>query len=153
LIEPLGGWSIEWKTFVYILSHLPFGSTILELGSGRSSGELSRFYKVYSVEHADHYINMYETNYIKAEIKNNWYDREVMKTIPKYDLLLVDGPDAYHRPNFYHNLDLFDLSKPIIIDDMQEPELLEDAKKFAQETLRRPYEILDGEIKKFMVIP
>jgi hypothetical protein len=158
--ELFGGWGIDWEIFVWILSHLPKGSTILELGSGKSSAELNRYYNLYSVEHASHYIGMYYTNYIYAPSpdvppnEKSWYGKF---EIPKYDLLLIDGPDHGNRRNILDRMELFNWSKPVIIDDMQEADLLELATKIANDYCHRPYEIIkcNGKevIKSFMVIP
>lgn len=161
--ELFGGWGINWEIFQWIVSHLPKGSTILELGSGKASSELNRYYQLYSVEHAEHFIGMYNTNYIYAPSPDNppnassWYDADILKSnIPKYDLLLIDGPDHGARKNILLNMGLFDWSKPLIIDDMQEADLLDLGKKIATDYCNRPYEIFyskDTDSKIFMVIP
>jgi hypothetical protein len=46
----LDDWSINVEVFSKIVEILPFGSTILEFGSGASSNILKKFYKVISVE-------------------------------------------------------------------------------------------------------
>jgi hypothetical protein len=160
LIEPLGGWSIEWKTFVYILSHLPFGSTILELGSGRGSEELSRYYDLHSVEHAEHYKGMYPTKYIFAPTKDkpvtceSWYDVDILALeMPKYELLLIDGPDHSTRKNILKYSHIFDWSKMVIVDDVQEADLMELGEKIAHTLCNRPFQVIDCEVKRFMVIP
>ena len=45
---PLDDWSINVEVFEKITQLLPFGSTILEFGSGASSNLLKQFYKVIS---------------------------------------------------------------------------------------------------------
>lgn len=153
--ELFGGWAIEWELFSHIISTLPKGSTILELGSGKGSAELNRYYHLYSVEHTEQFKDMYDTNYIYAPYnepkdENSWYT--FSQPIPRYDLLLIDGPDHSLRKNILNNLELFDWSKTVIIDDVQESDLLELGKKIANDVCRRPYVVKDGEIKKFMVI-
>ena len=162
--ELFGGWGINWEIFQWIVSNLPKGSTILELGSGKASAELNRYYELYSVEHAEHYVGMYDTNYIYAPspdiVKdyNSWYDTAILKEkMPKYDLLLIDGPDHSLRKNVLTHKDLFDWSKPIIVDDVQENDLLVIAKHIADEICHRPYQIIqatgDKDSKHFMIIP
>lgn len=115
-----GGWSISKELFNYIKKNLEPGSTILELGSGWATNELSKYYTVYSVEHNQNWIGKYQTNYIYAPIKNGWYDIEVLKRkLPKmYDLILVDGPTGtIGRYGFFKNLSLFKTNIPIIFDD------------------------------------
>lgn len=154
--ELFGGWGIEFETFQWIVSRLPKGSTILELGSGKSSAELNRYYNLYSVEHSDHYVGMYDTNYIYAPYPENppnessWYGKF---DVPKYDLLLIDGPDHLLRKNIFNNMKLFDWSKIIVIDDLQENDLMEIAIKIANEYCRRSYQIIKAGVKIFMVIP
>ena len=45
---PLDDWSITKECFDKIVEILPFGSTILEIGSGNSTKILSQFYKMIS---------------------------------------------------------------------------------------------------------
>lgn len=153
--ELFGGWGIEWETFSWIISHLPKGSTILELGSGKASAELNRYYELYSVEHADQFMNMYETNYIYApyplpKTVDSWYGKF---DVPKYDLLLIDGPDHSLRKNILKHMELFDWSKPVVIDDVQESDILELAESIAIGYCNRPLQVIKTEIKHFAVIP
>ena len=67
-------WSISKELFDYIRKILPEGSTIVELGSGWASEQLSKYYTVYSIEHSEKWLDKYNTNYIYAPIKNNWYE-------------------------------------------------------------------------------
>lgn len=83
-------------------------------------------------------------------MSNTWYSLE---QVPPYDLLLIDGPDHSTRKNILYHMHLFDWSKPVIVDDVQEDDLLELAKNISSNYCNRPYEIIDGQIKKAMVIP
>lgn len=124
-LDNFGGWSISKELFNYILQILPAGSTILELGSGWASGELSKNYTVYSIEHNKRWLNKYQTNYIYAPIVNNWYDTEVLKkelSLIQYDLILIDGPPGtIGRVGFYNNLNLFNTDVIMIFDDVNRP--------------------------------
>lgn len=158
--ELFGGWGIEWETFSWIISHLPKGSTILELGSGKASAELNRYYELYSVEHADHFMNMYDTNYIYAPSpdtppnENSWYDTEIIKSnMPKYDLFLIDGPDHSLRKNILKHAHIFDWSKPVVIDDVQEDDILKLAESIAIGYCNRPIQVIKTDVKHFSVIP
>ncbi len=105
-----GSWSIDKELFDFILSVLPEGKTMLELGSGWASQKLSEHYTVYSIEHNEKWVGKYNTHYIYAPIKNGWYDTSIIsKEAPKdYDLILIDGPTGdIGRGGFYTNLDLF----------------------------------------------
>lgn len=120
----LNGWVIAPEVYNWIRKNIEDGSTILELGSGTGTIELCKDYTVYSIEHDKRWLDKTPTNYIYAPIKIQnglkWYDVDVLKKeLPKsYDLLLIDGPpEAIGRLPILNNLELFDLSVPIIIDD------------------------------------
>ena len=130
-----GGWSFSVTCFNYIREKLAKGQTILELGSGWGTGELSKFYKMYSIENENSFINKYNSTYIHAPIKRynsefkapdipeniGWYDPDIIKlNLPKnYHLILVDGPNGrYGRGGFYTYLELFNTAVPIIFDDI-----------------------------------
>lgn len=122
-----GAWAISFELFQYIRDNLEEGKTILELGSGSGTGELAKFYKLYSIEDDVEWLNKYSSNYIHAPIVSykgyRWYDIDVLKdslTNIQYDLILVDGPlGAIGRKGFLHNIHLFDTSKVIVFDDLQ----------------------------------
>ena len=125
-----GGFAIAKETYEWILKNLPKGKTILELGSGKGTVELTKHWKVYSIEHSKKWLGYAEkSNYIYTPIisygkkkQYDWYDREIIKKkIPKeYDLLLVDGPTGnIGRKGFLRNIGLFKMNIPIIIDDTQ----------------------------------
>lgn len=116
-----GTWSIDKKLFDYIRNTLSDGSTILELGSGWVSGEFSKYYTVYSIEHDARWLNRYNTHYIYAPIVHGWYSVEILQNeLPEeYDLILVDGPTGkIGRGGFFTHLDLFRTDVPIIFDDV-----------------------------------
>lgn len=141
-----GGWAIDKELFDYIRTILPEGKTILELGSGWGSGELSKYYTVYSIEHDPAWVGRYNTHYIYAPIKHGWYDIEVLKKeLPQhYDLIIVDGPPGtIGRWHFSTYLTLFKATVPIIFDDVnRKPEhsLMTDVAK----KLKKPFKILHG---------
>lgn len=115
-----GGWSITQRLFNEIRAIVPEGGIILELGSGWTSSELSKYYTVYSVEHDEAWIGKYDTNYIYVPLSNGWYNRAILKKeIPlHYDLLLIDGPPGGLRGNMVKHLDLFNFQVPMIFDDL-----------------------------------
>ena len=127
--ENLNGWAISDALVEWLLQNLPTGSTILELGSGKGTIELCKFYKMYSIEHNIDWLNKSQSNYIYAPIKSygsyNWFDKDaIIKNIPKdYDLILVDGPPGnIGRMGFVNNIEIFNTSVPIIIDDSNRPD-------------------------------
>lgn len=147
-------WSISEELFKYIRNVLPEGSTILELGSGWGTGELAKWYIMYSVENDPKWLNKYNTHYIYAPIVNGWYDTKVLKKeLPReYDLLLIDGPLAtIGRSKFFDNIHLFNTNVTMIFDDVnRKPEL--DLFNKVAEYVKRPTIILSGNGKQFGVI-
>ena len=130
-----GGWALHKDVFNWIRENIKDGSTILELGSGTATVELCKFYNVYSIEHDRKWLNKSNSNYIHAPIisyndkhgKYRWYDVRVLKEkLPKsYDLLLIDGPPGtIGRIPFLYNLELFNWSVPILVDDTSRPDEL-----------------------------
>lgn len=153
---PLGGFGIEKKLFEWIIAYLGDSKkTILELGSGEgSSFELSKHYKMYSVEHDKNWINKYDSTYIFAPIKNKWYDTEILaRELPKqYDLLLIDGPpEEIGRAKMAENLGLFLKGIPYVFDDINRPEERRMVLKVSRE-LGKKIKFLKDETKKFAVI-
>ena len=127
----LGGFSISKDLFLYISKVLEQGKTILELGSGFGTGELAKYYKMYSIEHNQEWLHKYNSTYIYAPIKDyktySWYDVTALnRYLPqKYDMILIDGPTGViGRYGFFENLHLFNPEVLMIFDDVQrEPEL------------------------------
>ena len=125
-----GGSGIEKCLFDYILDKDEVGSTIIELGAGYCSTKaFSEFYNLYSIEENPSYVNLVSgVNYILANIKDNWYDREIVKqNIPKtHNLVFVDGPSGEgNRSGLLDNLDLFNENTIYIFHDTyREPEML-----------------------------
>jgi hypothetical protein len=131
---PLDDWSINVEVFSKIVEILPFGSTILEFGSGASSNILKNFYKVISVEDNKEFLNKYTGfEYIYIESDKQGYDyiklNEKLKNI-NYQLLIVDGPNN-GRENIINHLEFIDPNSLIIWDDTQvyEKYAIEMAKK------------------------
>jgi hypothetical protein len=132
--DNLGGFAIGASLYRWICDNLPAGSSILELGSGRGTVELAKRYRVYSVEDDEkwvghcpgaHYLHapIRQYRYVEDETKTyNWYDVSKVRSFlsdKRYDLLLVDGPigPKYGRWGFIENIDLFDSSVPVVVDD------------------------------------
>lgn len=131
-----GGWAIEKECYDYIRSILPEGSTVLELGSGYATQELSKHYNLISIEQDRKWLFKYDSTYIYAPLRkydglqHPWFDVDVLKNelpIYNYDLILVDAPVAgagkeTSRWGFTHFIDLFKTDVPIIFDDVNRPE-------------------------------
>lgn len=120
-----GSSSIARELYDYICNILPYNSTILELGSGWGTSQLTKHYNVFSIEHDKKWCNKYDSFYIYAPLRKGWYDVDILrKNLPsQYDLILVDGPPAYEkgkeyaRSGFLKNLHLFNTKGIIIIFD------------------------------------
>lgn len=150
-----GDWSISKELYDYVLEILPKGSTMVELGSGWASGEFSKHYTVFSIEHDKRWVGAYNTNYIYAPIVNRWYDpKAISEQLPKdYGLILVDGPagDRNLRDTFFDNLNLFKTNVPIIFDDLQWKKEY-DLMVLVAQHLHRKYRVFDCGDKKFGVV-
>lgn len=161
--KAFGGWAMNRSTFDCILSILPKGSTILELGSGYGTEELSKYYKMYSIESNEEWVGKFNSTYIHAPIKRydqlytapliegntGWHDYTILRNKLKdlqYDLIFIDGPEGkYGRGGFLKHLDLFNTSVPLIFDDINRKPELELLIKVS-EVLNRPYEILSDNV-------
>lgn len=163
-----GGDSIERNCFDKIRDILPRGKTILELGSGRVTGELAKHYEMISIEHDSKWLNKYRSTYIYAplvlDISHDmwWYDTMVLeRELPDhcYDLILVDGPPAISlgrkaiRMGFYHNLDLFDTRCPMVFDDMQPGRMEREMVAKVSKKLGRPFMVARGKTHDFAWMP
>ena len=117
-----GGSGITKDLYEFIVQVLPINSVVLEFGSGHiSTKKLSKFYKVYSIEHDVNYLNIYNATYIHAPIKNGWYDDFEIRqaNIPDFvDLILIDGPNEHiGRNGILKFLDLIPKANYLVIDD------------------------------------
>ncbi len=147
-------WSVCEKLYTYIQSILPEGGTMLELGSGWASGEFSKHYSVWSVEHNAKWLNLYDTHYIYAPIVDGWYSTDhLKKQLPKkYDLILIDGPPgSIGRGKFFDHIDLFNTDVPLTFDDINRPAEYELMTKVAKH-LKRDIKVYKCGHKKFGVV-
>ena len=116
----LGAGALRWPVFDLIGRTLKRGKTILELGSGVGTSVLTRHWKVFSVEHDERCLRRDPlATYIEAPLVDGWYDPDVLEMcIPNaYDLLIIDGPTG-NREGILEHLDLFDMTVPVILDDV-----------------------------------
>ena len=131
-------WNLEPQAILWVYAHLKQGKHILELGSGKGTRELSKGYRMHSVEQ-DPLVRRYDSDYVFAPIRDGWYDPEVLKKqLPaSYDLLIIDGPIAGGKWNSVRSklmsyLFLFNQEVPIIIDDVERAD-----EKLLMEQMRR----------------
>lgn len=149
----LGGWSIEQVVIDEIDRLLEPGDTILEFGSGYGTQVLSERYEMVSIEQKEEWVGRFDSTYIYAPLEDNWFAREPIKEELEhdYDLILVDGPIALARTNFPEHAHLFDLTVPLIFDDMERERDMKMAEEIADMT-DRELQIRDGESKRFAVL-
>ena len=143
---------LDEKAIIEIFKLLDKG-TILELGSGEGTKQLSKFYKMYSIEHDPAYLNKHNSTYIKASLKEGFFDLSNI-AIPEYDLLIIDAPPAYQggkRSGFLRYVDKFDLTKPILVDDVHRDEEWNLMVELVSLTNRNA-KIIDCKNKKFAII-
>ena len=122
------GWTLPEKAFQWIEENIPFGSNIVELGSGYGSLRLSKNYQLWSIEHDEAWLNICSNIYIHAEIskfsvngkEGEWYNAEKIKSaLPnEYSLLIIDGPpSAIGRNGILSHLGIFNWNCYILVDD------------------------------------
>jgi hypothetical protein len=130
-------WEISPNLLQDIYDIVPEGSSILELGSGASTGILSARYKLHSIEHDEKWVGQHNSHYIHAPMKEYkptrkfgndmmWYDADVLREeLPKikYDALLIDGPKG-SRVGLWKYKELFNWNVPVFFDDVQRNSVL-----------------------------
>ena len=93
------------------------------MGSGNATEYLSKKWKMISIEEDQDWIDKFDSNYIFAPIKNDWYDIDsIVNNLPKkVDVILIDGPAHGKRIGFFENLDIFLKLRPsiLIFDDVE----------------------------------
>lgn len=157
----ISGVSLSSDSISFIKSILPEESTILEMGSGAGTIELSKYYKMFSIENQPEWMDRYTeyTTYINCDTKyydnvftkpdvlgpqTAWYNPDqLFSNLPeKYDLILIDGPGGgYGRGGFLKHIDKFNINIPIVVDDIQRPAEMDLLIKVSQ-YLNRPYKVL-----------
>lgn len=153
----LNDMAISDEMFKYLKNNLKFGKTILEFGSGTGTIELTKHWKVFSVEQNKEWIGKApKSTYIHAPInhEDRWYDKKIVfDNIPKkYDLILVDGPmNSQYRDGICQFWDKLDTSVPIIFDDTHYGPDREVALRAAKD-LNKEWVEIDGWQKKFIVL-
>lgn len=117
----LNNWAISDEMFSWIKQEIPEGKTILEFGSGTGTIELTKHWKVYSVEQNPQWVGKApKSNYIYAPLKGDWYDSDIVfSNIPnEYDLIIVDGPaGSDKRPGIDKYWSKFNTNVPLLFDD------------------------------------
>ena len=131
-----------------------------------------------SIEDDPNFIGKYKSQYLPVPLikyteekfpfmwdffkeDSHWYDPEILKKemekVGEYDLILIDGPKGY-RGGLLSYLDLFDLSKPVLVDDTHDKFHYKKAEVISEKTgrpittLESLHETPDGVKKKFSII-
>ena len=137
-------WMLPSSVFEWIEENIPFGSTILEFGSGEGTKRLSVNYDIYSVEHNPEWLGFAKSKYIYAPIhlsdkfpgEIGWYEiNRIKENLPsKIELMIIDGPNGkIGRSGLLEHTGIFSWDFPVIIDDLhRENEYL-----FSQELSRK----------------
>lgn len=124
-LKNVKAWTLPPPVFEWIENNIPFGSRVLEFGSGIGTKRLCKNYIVTSIENDKRWLNKANSTYIYAPLKNGWYDvnvlSEALKNRKPWELIIIDGPVRKHgdREIFlkhFRHLGL-DCDCPFIIDD------------------------------------
>lgn len=126
------GWALPEKAFQWIEENIPFGSNIVELGSGHGTSRLTQNYHVWSVEHDEAWLNISSSTYIHAEIipfsvngkEGQWYNAgKIKNALPQnYALLIIDGPPStIGRNGILAFQEIFNWNCHILVDDTHRP--------------------------------
>ncbi len=114
-----------------LLTLIPEGSTVLELGTGEGTARLAESFKVYSVENNPEWW-IGESELLEVPLASmfiegfpecvEWYDPDVLRSKIEplnYRAIVVDGPaSTRRRMGFWKYFDLFNQDVPIIFDDI-----------------------------------
>ena len=153
--QNLNSAAISDELFAWLKINLQPQKTILEFGSGTGTIELTKHWKVYSVEQDKRWIGKAEkSNYIFAPIKNGWYDESIVfSSLPKdYDIILIDGPAGSDlRSGIDKHIFRFKKGVPIILDDTHRQKDKDHALKLA-DMLQMKWEEFKGWEKNFIVL-
>tara|TARA_B100001287_G_C22681736_1_gene530826 strand:+ start:62 stop:541 length:480 start_codon:yes stop_codon:yes gene_type:complete len=155
----LGNWSIGNELYKWLTENLEEGKTIIEFGSGTGTIELTKKWKVYSIEHDEKWVGKApDSNYIHAPLgEDGWYDaKKVFDNLPeKYDCIIVDGPiGPTARLGIDKHWDKFNTNVPIIFDDTDRKKDKEHALRIAKQLNKKTVEISEkvSKLKKFIVL-
>lgn len=130
------GWNLPPAVMQYLVQNVAHSSKILELGSGKSTRELSKFFDVTAIEEDLAVVGVESrARYLHAPVDKGYYEKSVLRKAledNEYDAIIIDGPKAFpgFRKRFirlgFIGLFNFVRGNPlIVIDDVQRiPELL-----------------------------
>ena len=134
-IKKQTSWSVGAGILEAVRNLVTKDAVILEFGSGIGSKSLAEICNVFSVEHDENFLNLYDTvNYIYSPLvemesspefmETKSYDFDIIRQkIPSsIDMVIVDGPPEYAgRSGLLSNLSLFNDECIWIVDDVLRP--------------------------------
>jgi hypothetical protein len=112
-----------------LTEHVPEGSTILELGTGRGTLALAEKFDVISVENQSKW-HLGKSKLFHIPLvgmpEGMWYDPEKLTAAldgQAYDGILVDGPKGGKSRQWFSKYyeEIFDTTVPVLIDDLWRP--------------------------------
>ena len=152
-----GGWSLDINVLEYMIEHVPIGSTMLVFGAGATTPELSKAWRLTTIEHDPQYAVQYGA--IHAPLVAGWYDTEaVNRAIDGLnpDVVVIDGPpgDVSNRQLMAYFMDLDTLGQPSlwVIDDTHRQEERNLAVLIQEHAGRRSRDIQCGQGKRASVV-
>ena len=121
-----GNMVLNVETIELIKKHLKKDSIILEFGSGYGTNFLSKHFKMISIEESKLWTDIFDSEYLHAPIKDDWYDTDKVNNFIKdksYDAILIDGPANGDRKKMIELLETgklkLNLDVSIFIDDIE----------------------------------
>ena len=151
----LNNMAISDEMFEYLKNNLSFGKTILEFGSGTGTIELTKHWKVFSVEQNPDWVGKApDSTYIYAPLKEGWYNSDIVfSQIPEdYDLIIIDGPFG---PNYRSGIDKywnkFNTNVPLLFDDTHRKSDRDHA-LYVANLLKKNWKEIKGWQKNFIVV-
>lgn len=151
----LNNWAISEEMYAWITKEIPEGKTILEFGSGTGTIELTKHYKVFSVEQNSKWVGLApDSNYIYAPLKRGWYDADIVfSEIPKdYDLIIIDGPMGQDfRSGIDEHWSKLNTNVPLLFDDTHRTKDRDHAIHVAS-LLKKDWSEVKGWQKNFIIV-
>jgi hypothetical protein len=117
----LGPANLEWPHIKWMFNNIPFGSKVVQFGSGESNNILNKVFDLVSVENEKEYYDKFVSDksqeMIYAPIRNGWYKlskKDFEKLHANY--YIIDGPKG-DRSAMLEHLDNLNDSAMFIVDD------------------------------------
>lgn len=123
--EDFDSWNLSPELLEHVVTVLPPGAHILELGSGKSTRELAKFFRITAVEDNPEYAKAPNVVFV-ARGESGFYDAKLFADIVSsaaYDMVVVDGPSTFPhyrncRLEFANFIKLLKGNPYLVIDDI-----------------------------------